>query len=85
MQHTPGPWRISDTSIVAHEVCIAVIEDDGGYEAPGDERKANAKLIAAAPELLKACVAMRRTMYSPDSEESQLADAAMAKAGVVVE
>lgn len=31
-------------------------------------------------DLLAACIAMRRTMYSPDSEESRLADAAIAKA-----
>ena len=42
--------------------------------------EANARLIAAAPELLEACVAMRRTMYSADSEESRLADKAIRKA-----
>jgi len=55
MKHTPGPWSVSDTSILAGaygEYCIAVIEDDGGHEAPGEEQEANAQLIAAAPELL---------------------------------
>lgn len=52
---TPGPWRLSDGSIVTDHLCIAVIEDDGGYEAPEMERKANGNLIAAAPELYEAC------------------------------
>lgn len=55
MSHTPGPWTVSGESIVTEGHCIAVIEDDGGYEAPSDERKANASLIAAAPTLLEAC------------------------------
>lgn len=52
--HTPGPWAVSDTSIITDDCCIAVIEDDGGYEAPPDQREANARLIAAAPDLLSA-------------------------------
>lgn len=55
-KHTPGQWKVSDTSITNAEdtICIAVIETDGGYEAPAEERQANAALIAAAPELLAA-------------------------------
>jgi hypothetical protein len=55
---TPGPWEVSDTSIVSGDddngFCIAVIEDDGDYAAPHDQREANARLIAAAPDLLAA-------------------------------
>ena len=56
-QHTPGPWKVAGNSIVTENDthCIAVIEDDGGYEAPHDQRDANAQLISAAPELLEAC------------------------------
>lgn len=43
---------ISGESIVTEAHCIAVIEDDGGYEAPSEQRKANAAIIAAAPDLL---------------------------------
>lgn len=56
-KHTAGNWEVSDTSIVAGDFCIAVTEDDGGYEAPAEERTANAHLIAAAPDLLAACQA----------------------------
>ena len=52
--HTPGPWEVSDASIIAGEICIAIIETDGGYEADPATRKANASLIAAAPDMLEA-------------------------------
>lgn len=55
-QHTAGPWEISGDSIVTDERCIANIETDGGYEAPSEEREANASLITAAPDLLAALV-----------------------------
>ena len=57
-KHTPGQWETLDNSIIAGAICIAVIEDDGGYEAPADQRLANARLIAAAPELLEALEAI---------------------------
>lgn len=45
---TPGDWYVADTSIVTDEYCICVIEDDGGYEAPHEQQKANAQLICAS-------------------------------------
>lgn len=56
------------------------VQDHGCNAPPTEAMKANTRLIAAAPELLAACIAMRATMYSPKSEESILADAAIAKA-----
>lgn len=47
-----GPWWVSDTSIISDKYCIAVIESDGGYEAPHEERQANIRLLASAPALL---------------------------------
>lgn|SRR3990167_8533299 len=58
--HTPGPWKVDGMSIISEQYCIAVIEDDGGYEAP--ERKENARLISAAPDLLAACENGRRIL-----------------------
>lgn len=60
--HTPGPWSIEDNSICNEEfdICIAVIEDDGGYEATPVAQDANAFLIAAAPDLLAACKAVSK-------------------------
>ena len=51
-KHTPGPW-IADGSMVvetANGDCIARIDEF----APDDVVEANARLIAAAPELLDA-------------------------------
>lgn len=61
-KHTPGPWRqdsLGGTSIWAEPrggACIADCEADSfsgrTQSRPLDERVANARLIAAAPELL---------------------------------
>jgi hypothetical protein len=54
-KHTPGPWKAEPDE--ADEICI--LQDSTGlivtYAFPnGKEREANARLIAAAPELLEA-------------------------------
>lgn len=54
-QHTPGPWRIhgvTKTTILNEEG--KEIYDGANYQNNFEEAKANAKLIAAAPELLEA-------------------------------
>ncbi len=60
-EHTEGPWQSEqagpNTWIKAKDVTIAYI---GGKDSiftnhPGTPHKANARLIAAAPELLEAC------------------------------
>ena len=52
-KHTPGPWTYEQISNNAY-----VIDENGSavmlYRNPDDEMKANASLIAAAPELLEA-------------------------------
>lgn len=56
---TPGPWEYDDSGyltvdmdrcIMKGELCIALATWDGGMKP----RDANARLIAAAPELLEA-------------------------------
>lgn len=55
MKHTPGPWKAGywgDVVVDSFGVFIASLrapKDEMSYEA---ERDANARLIAAAPELL---------------------------------
>lgn len=54
-KHTPGPWTIEpfdnfDKSIVIREPGVAVDNDDVNHA----EAAANARLIAAAPDLLAA-------------------------------
>ena len=52
-KHTQGPWTYEQISNNAY-----VIDENGSavmlYRNPDDEMKANARLIAAAPELLEA-------------------------------
>ena len=57
--HTPGPWSIDtyrpgDKDLFVSEAGVTVDIDDC-TELERAERFANARLIAAAPELLKAC------------------------------
>lgn len=61
IQHTPGPWEITEDRIVGDDI-LWTIEHSGygiiGYAdgTPEDdpEKIANARLIAAAPDLLEA-------------------------------
>ena len=47
--HTPGPWAVAET----FSPCVLI--GDGYVQLPvNDEAQANARLIAAAPELLEA-------------------------------
>jgi hypothetical protein len=63
--HTPGPWNCIDLAPPAiveaerdgEQWCIAEV---GTSEMPSNENKANARLIAAAPELLAALGAIVR-------------------------
>ena len=52
MQHTPGPWRSNDTNVFQSNAVgsVVMIASCGGSALPYEERKANARLIAAALE-----------------------------------
>jgi hypothetical protein len=50
MNHTPGPWTIRDNSIWSEDG--ELVEITGEYCDP-ERNEANARLIAAAPDLLK--------------------------------
>lgn len=60
-QHTPGPWRTGDAGLTVFgpktdepaPVTIALLPNPSPRVSP-DERRANARLIAAAPDLLAA-------------------------------
>ena len=66
VKHTPGPWKFDpeDDSIVGHDVHISIATidhfDEGGEKGFnfGPISSANARLIAAAPELLEALQAL---------------------------
>ena len=64
MSYTPGPWSLArDRRFHINQF----VDSDGftlGYVlGSGHEAKANARLIAAAPELLEALQACRKYMY----------------------
>lgn len=65
-KHTPGPWAVDESR---HDGCINRIEPfrhigmASGYQVnPGDreENEANARLMAAAPDLLEALEQARK-------------------------
>lgn len=59
-KHTPGPWRVAEamdgtmTEVMAGEIYIApaVWQASAVWDRQQSEREANARLIAAAPEML---------------------------------
>jgi hypothetical protein len=61
MAHTSGQWECDGTDIYAvdHNVCIGTAYrprmDDEGNVMPNPQVESNARLMAAAPELLDAC------------------------------
>ena len=96
MKHTPGPWLLwgaSDVFSKAGKAMVASACSPRGSnfveyrkleidDADFDEACANARLIAAAPELLEALVALRAAEWGDASEIVALrnkADAAIAK------
>ena len=66
-QHTPGPWNVGDDSpndyegpiIDTRDRAVAVITIDHETESTPEDR-ANARLIAAAPELLAALIELEQ-------------------------
>ncbi len=57
-EHTPGPWKQNGNSIIAPGKLfgrtVSIIPDGDGSDDETPEGIANARLIAAAPELLQA-------------------------------
>ena len=80
MSHTPGPWAYDADSCEVFGttegrscgwVAKVVGGDSNDCRLPYDERVANARLIAAAPDLLAACKALAhdiRAMQFTDGE-----------------
>ena len=58
-KHTPGPWEAREHSDGSHWF----VDWDGGWTAGDELSEANARLIAAAPELLEACEACFGMLY----------------------
>ena len=84
LQHTPGPWFEEDDAYIT----ISSRPTRGTLLATttGTNRAANARLIAAAPELLGALSDARDILASPPSAYDQRThDAVLARARAAVE
>lgn len=55
-KHTPGPWYSEENNVFTVQLgyWIAEMGKNKSFTKNNDERHANARLIAAAPELLEA-------------------------------
>ena len=97
--HTKGPWKVEKHSHINGELWLTVlsgawdITHNGGKSAIADcrysamsdeENKANAKLIAAAPELLEAleAIAADYELFKSTGNNAALTLAAKAKAAI---
>ena len=80
-KHTPGPWIVScidDTErpgIDAYDLDFSIViwgvreeENEGIHGRTPDEERANACLIAAAPDLLEALTRLRDAEKAPRGE-----------------
>ena len=76
MKHTPGPWNIEKED--GEFIAIYSSKSSGSIlladvlDIYGKESKANARLIAAAPDLLEACQYVVRWHREHDSGEGEL-------------
>ena len=71
-KHTPGPWVVMPRGHNGIEAVQVWPERDGEGRIctmmNSQHENANARLIAAAPELLDACKKMLDVSYGPDHE-----------------
>jgi hypothetical protein len=88
-KHTPGPWVMADDSLISAEEdgqavaqVLEVLEDEKEDEK-GDE-EANARLIAAAPELL-AALSELASCFSEDIGVAPVADEDSHRFGALLE
>lgn len=93
-RHTPGPWRLSERPQAGYGVVAEKPKVSGGTDAictcrpayrtdkSHDEAEANARLIAAAPDLLETLKIARKCLRNCHyvGPEREMIDAAIAKA-----
>jgi hypothetical protein len=64
-KHTPGPWRAEAEGCLTSHSLPVIVKSNGHLVAQlCDRNVANARLIAAAPELLEALQLCKRALYS---------------------
>ena len=72
--HTPGPWRVAESGVrdVGGYICFInkpthYADQEERYAREVEERKANAKWIAALPDLVAVCKDLQRLMLVIES------------------
>ncbi len=75
-KHTPGPWIAVGKYIATDEHILCEMF----YARTRDERDANQRLIATAPELLEALKLAQSIIGHPEDAHSKLISAAINKA-----
>ncbi len=93
-KHTPGPWRVNagnETEIMAARFNVARAHCGGAYGIKLPEAESNARLIAAAPDLL-ACAELLDGLcawllhcHGPDSPEGKEAQFRLTAARAAIE
>jgi hypothetical protein len=87
-KHTPGPWEVEEGAgeiVICAETGTAIDESicfvthGGWHEMPRETAIANARLIAAAPELLAVLMQIQRMGYT-DWGDKVMVDEVIAKA-----
>ena len=75
-QHTPGPWEVGSTGIITAKSATTFICDTRKsakrFLPPNAEIDANARLIAAAPELLEALESIANNRLSVDVPNDEI-------------
>lgn len=81
-QFTPGPWTIDQGEIIAGGMVLGTVYGAEDYPCEEEDVRvecvANARLIAAAPDLLEACAAALAILHShisPDNFDGHAARA----------
>jgi len=74
-QHTPGPWNLNCLETVRHTIHahrghVATVARGTMNEVAPDEIEANARLIAAAPDLLEKLAALADYLDEVDVQNS---------------
>lgn len=71
VQHTPGPWRQEHGCLVGANGTSILGDGIHNHDLPDEEREANARLIAAAPELLTACELLLQLVKEYEAETKE--------------
>lgn len=85
-KHTQGPWQIVDTQDVGLHIktvdfdLIATLANGDNFFAKNPQNEANARLIAAAPELLDALLWVRDNCTGLPAVARAIAEKAISKA-----